>query len=474
MVEAPVTAMDLLGAEPREVMRELLTRAKLDVLFEAQQIGRREPSGATAGTLLYAAGALGVPDEELRPHFAEIESMIDSTGSLQVPPEYRLTVETNWTDAWCLAAILQRPHLTSPETIELLAKSFIERQESSGGWGLRPDRPGRPHPLFCLPATLALLKLKNSPYRASRLYNASAANLISYLRQPSSEALLVRSLRETQLQLLGASQRPAVLEDLHAELWQGGELHMNSVELGREDQPLWYTTIDRSLMVIATRRLWPALDPVNVRLGSEIIDGYDAIRGGWRNHESDDAICTWRTAESLLAVQFLARDLANLGLTMESWNLRRETSEALRSTDGFDVGICFSSKQRDAAARIRQTLRDGGLTVFYDEDYQHELLGADLNVYLHDIYFRRCRYAIAILSEDFVRSKWSGSLEWRAILTRLQEARGNFLLPYYTDEVDVPGLSSSIGYLRSQTHTPEEFADVVLRKILSQRPQKNR
>lgn len=32
MVEPPVTATDLLGVEPREVMRELLQRAKLDVL----------------------------------------------------------------------------------------------------------------------------------------------------------------------------------------------------------------------------------------------------------------------------------------------------------------------------------------------------------------------------------------------------------------------------------------------------------
>lgn len=473
MVEAPVTSVDLLGAPPRDVMRELLQRAKLDVLFEAQQIGRREPSGATAGTLLYTAGILGVPDDDLRPYFAELESMIDSSGSLQVPPEYRLTVETNWTDAWCLAAMLQRPHLVSSATIDQLAHSFIHRQEASGGWGLRPDRPGRPHPLFCLPATVALRKLKGTDFSAKRLCNASTANLVSYLRQSSTEAMLVRTLREAQLKLLGVPPRPAVLEDLHAEVWQGGELQMSSVELGREDQPLWYTTIDRSLMVLATRHLWPALDPVNVRLGSEIIDSYDASLGGWRNHETDEAICTWRTAESLLAVELLANDLAGLGLTMDSWRLRRETSDALRTTEGFDVGICFSSRQRDAAAKIRQTLRAGGLTVFYDEDYQHELLGADLNIYLHDMYFRRCRYAIAILSEDFVRSKWSGSLEWRAILTRLQEARGNFLLPYYMDEVEVPGLSSSIGYLRSRTHTPEEFADVVLRKILSQKPQKN-
>ncbi|MGH8602080.1 MAG: TIR domain-containing protein [Gammaproteobacteria bacterium] len=472
MLETRITAMDLLGVEPREVVRELLQRAKLDVLFEAQQIGRREPSGATAGTLLYAAGTLGVPDDELRPYFAEMASMIDSNGSLEIPPEYRITIETNWTDARCLSAMQQRPHLTSPDTIDRLATSFIQRQEASGGWGLRPDCPGQPHPLFSLPATLVLRRLKHSAFRASRFSSASIANLISYLRQSPRESVLVQVLRATQLQLLDSPYRSASIEDLHDALWQGGELHMDSFVLVREDQPLWYSTIDKSLMVLATRHLWPPLDPVNVRLGSEVIDSYDASRGGWRNHDTDAAICTWRTAESLLAVELLARDLASLGLTLESWNLRRKTSDALRATDGFDVGICFSSKQRDVAAKIRKRLRDGGLTVFYDEDYQHELLGADLNVYLHDIYFRRCRYAIAILSEDFIRSKWSGSLEWRAILTRFQEARSNFLLPYYMDDVEVPGLSSSIGYLRSRTHTPEQFADVVLRKILSQKPRK--
>jgi hypothetical protein len=69
-----------------------------------------------------------------------------------------------------------------------------------------------------------------------------------------------------------------------------------------------------------------------------------------------------------------------------------------------------------------------------------------------------------------VESKWSGSLEWRAILARLQEARENFLLPYYLDETEVPGLSPSIGYIRSRTHSPEQFADVVIRKLLSQQP----
>jgi len=469
MADGPVTTKELLGVDTSDIMRELLTRAKLYVLFEAQQIGRREPSGATAGTLLYAASLLpGISDAELRPYFEELESLISRHGSVELPAEYQVTVETNWTDAWCLAAMLQRPRLASTESINRLAASLLERQELSGGWGLRPDRPGRPHPLFCMPVTIAIRGLNRWQAERSPLVTAAATNLGSYLRRPATEPVLVRVLREAQLRLLGAPPRPAMLDELHAATWQGGDLHLQSVELGRDDQPLWYTTIDRALMIMATRHLWPVLDPVNVRLGGELLDGFEPGRGGWRNHVTDSSICTWRTAESLLAVQFLARDLNKIGATLESWRSRIEEAMTLRSTEGFDVGISFSSQQRDIAAAIRKKLREAGLTVFYDEDYQHELLGEDLTVYLHDTYFRRCRYAIAVLSADFIRSKWSGVLEWRAILTRLQEVRGNFLLPYYIDDVEVPGLSPAIGYLHMRTHSPEQFANVVIRKILGQ------
>ncbi|HKS45314.1 MAG TPA: toll/interleukin-1 receptor domain-containing protein [Amycolatopsis sp.] len=466
-----MTATELLGVDPIEVLLEMLEQAKLDVLFEAQHMGRKEPSAATAGTLLYVAGALrGIADEDLEEYFHELASLLNDQGTIDIPARYRITVETNWSDGWCLAAMLQRPHLVEGEVIERLAASFFDRQDNSGGWGLRPDRPGRPHPLFCLPAALSIRTLSRHDSFGGRIVKAARRRLISYLRQPAAEPHLVQVLREVELALVGAPSGANTVEKLHGRIWRGGELRMDSVWLGREDQPLWYTTIDRSLMTLATRHLWPVLDPVNVQLASEVLDGFDANRGGWLNNPTDTSICTWRTAEAVLAVQRLHRDLESANLTYQEWKSRKSVSAALRVTDGFDVGISFSSQQRDIAARIRKKLREAGLTVFYDEDYQHELLGADLNLYLHDTYIRRCRYAVAILSADFVQSKWSGRLEWRAILARLQDARGDFLLPYFVDDVEVPGLSPSIGYIRSDTHTPEEFADVVFRKLLSQQP----
>jgi TIR domain len=470
MNEQLVTAEALIGADPAEVMRELLERAKLPLLFEAQELGLREPAGATAGTLLYVAGWMReIPDTVLRPYFEELASLIGPSGSIDYPPEYHLAVEANWADAWCLSALLRRPHLVPGDAIRRLAMSLLAREDASGGWGLRPDRPGRPHPLFCLPVALALRQLQETSICPPPLLGAARANLASYLRRAGETPLSVRLLQRAALDILGVRPRPDDLEALHAETWVDGEVRFDPAYVVREDQPLWHAKIDRTLMVLIARRLWPILDPVNVCLSGELLDSFDAGRGGWPNGPDDRAICTWRTAESLMAVDLIARDLRNSGADLQTWQARREDSRRLRQTDGFDVGISFSSRQRDIAVRIRQVLRGAGLTVFYDEDYQHEFLGADMNVYLHDAYFRRCRYAVAILSQDFVASNWSGSTEWRAILTRLQAARGNFLLPYYVDNVEVPGLSPSIGFIRMETHDPEQFAAIVVRKIMGSR-----
>jgi hypothetical protein len=50
--------------------------------------------------------------------------------------------------------------------------------------------------------------------------------------------------------------------------------------------------------------------------------------------------------------------------------------------------------------------------------------------------------------------------------------RGPYVLPFYLEPPDlvrVPGLNPSIGYLMLKNMTPEEFAEVVVEKILDRR-----
>lgn len=462
---------ELLGRPLVPLLEDMLARAKLDVLFEAQQIGHREPSGATAGTLLYTAGSLGLPDASLAPHLAELAGLVTDAGTVVIPPEYRTTVETTWTDAWCAAAVTRRPHLFPTDRARVLASSLLAQQEASGGWGLRADRQGRPHPFFCLPAALALHRLARLDVVPAKAVADATAGLVSYLQgqaKPRS-SLTTRIIAFGLLTLFVPRDTVAgELEQLHDDLWHDAELDFEPDPIGRDDQPLWYTTVDRPLMYLYTRRLWPVVDPVNVILADEVVQSFDAGVGGWKNHAEDADLCTWRTAQAILAVHRLGRDLDSGGLDTGTWKAR--ASDLLRSSrrQEYDVGISFSGAQRDLAERMRTTLRDAGLTVFYDRDYAHETLGADLNTYLHEVYFNQCRFAVTIISEEFVLSPWSGTLEWKAILARLAE-RSDFLLPYMVEAVDVPGLDSALGYVSAKDYTPEDFARIVIRKVLARR-----
>ncbi len=127
--------------------------------------------------------------------------------------------------------------------------------------------------------------------------------------------------------------------------------------------------------------------------------------------------------------------------------------------------ISFGGPDRSIALEIRDALVAEGFSVFYDSDYRHELLGEDLAIRLQDIYFNRSRYAIVILSKAFLESNWAGNWEWKAILARMNQQREGYVLPYFLEDVTVPGLNPTIGYVDAREHSPQEFARIVGQKL---------
>ena len=127
--------------------------------------------------------------------------------------------------------------------------------------------------------------------------------------------------------------------------------------------------------------------------------------------------------------------------------------------------ISFAGADRVVASEIYAVLTMAGYRVFYDLEQQHRLLGEDLAEYLHDLYLRRSRYAIVVVSDNFLRSNWAGNWEWRAMLARMQSQREPYVLPYLIDEVRLPGLNPTIGFVSVERFRPREFAELVVRKL---------
>jgi hypothetical protein len=480
---APHRAVDrvhqLLGIESlHEVVDWLLARACLTGgRFEAHQLGLGQHSSSAAGALLIGlSGIPAVPDGTLAPVVAAVGALVDDSGAVRGHDADADAGVGSWSFAQVLLGLTTRPPLLAglEPRLAALARRLLALQDTgSGGWALRVgEEPGLLlsfYPALALArvARLGLLPPGELVEPLRRLAGYLAAGVRAN-RAPLEEQLL--AIRALGRLAAGAGVHRADLGELtaavHGLIWplgQGPRLQDRSVVAYR--QPTWNAVLWRPLLYLAVRGGSPA-EPVLARLGYELVTGYDRRIGAWRGpaqRAPADAGVSWATALALRATYWLAYDLARFDLSVEDWldRCREVRSEQYE----FDVAISFASADRQVAQEISEALKLAGYRVFYDRDYQHALLGEDLATFLHDTYFRRSRFAIVLISPAFVDSEWAGNWEWKAVLARMQQRKGAYLLPYILEHTAVPGLGPTLGYAAQKEFSTGQFVELVIRKL---------
>jgi len=131
----------------------------------------------------------------------------------------------------------------------------------------------------------------------------------------------------------------------------------------------------------------------------------------------------------------------------------------------FQVAITYAGSDRVVAQQLAETLRDRGLTIFYDRFYPEYLLGGDLAEIFDDIFRHRSLFCVMIVSEAYRDREWTRH-ERRSALARAVKENGNaYILPLRLDDTDLPGLPSTIGYLSFRDYHVDEIADIIYRKV---------
>jgi hypothetical protein len=113
----------------------------------------------------------------------------------------------------------------------------------------------------------------------------------------------------------------------------------------------------------------------------------------------------------------------------------------------YDFAISFSGPDRPIAREVATYLKGRDCRIFFDEAEAHELVGEHLGEKLYEIYSEQSRYCIMLVSRSYSDKAWT-THERRAALDRaLKERQQPYIFPVKLEDVDLPGLSSSIGYL---------------------------
>lgn len=128
-----------------------------------------------------------------------------------------------------------------------------------------------------------------------------------------------------------------------------------------------------------------------------------------------------------------------------------------------DVALSFAGEQRTYVSLVAERLRDWGVRFFFDEDFEVEMWGEDLNEYLQRTYGHQARAVVMFVSAEY-GAKAFPTAERRASFAAAIHRNGK-VWPVRFDETELPGLNENVSYLRAQDYEPEALADNIAAKL---------
>lgn len=133
----------------------------------------------------------------------------------------------------------------------------------------------------------------------------------------------------------------------------------------------------------------------------------------------------------------------------------------------YDIAISFAEEDRNAALALTRTLALNGIKkVYYYPDFLEATTGRPLKAELLDIYGRRAKFAVALLSKDYFKKDYT-RLEMEAIRKRMERKNNKvYLIPVLMNQSVIKFMPEikELGYLHWDAD-PDRIAALLCRKL---------
>jgi hypothetical protein len=98
--------------------------------------------------------------------------------------------------------------------------------------------------------------------------------------------------------------------------------------------------------------------------------------------------------------------------------------------------------------------------------YQEHLWGKDLFVFFDEIYRKKSRFCVMFVSEQYRDRMWTNHERQSAQARVLEEKGAEYILPIQVEQIELPGLRPTVGYIRlSPQRSIQDIAQVLIRKL---------
>jgi hypothetical protein len=130
----------------------------------------------------------------------------------------------------------------------------------------------------------------------------------------------------------------------------------------------------------------------------------------------------------------------------------------------YDVAISYATDDSPIVKPLADLFREKGIKVFFDEYEKANLWGKDLYGHLSDIYSRRARFCLMVVSRHYASKQWT-NIERKAAQSRALQEHAEYILPLRLDDTEVPGLVSTTGYIDYRKTSLEAILHLMVEKL---------
>lgn len=131
----------------------------------------------------------------------------------------------------------------------------------------------------------------------------------------------------------------------------------------------------------------------------------------------------------------------------------------------FDIALSFAGEDREYVDQVATILHSKGISVFYDLFEEVNLWGKNLYDYLTDIYMNQALYTIMFISDSYKIKLWTNH-ERQAMQARAFQEHQEYVLPARFDNTEIAGILPTTGYIDLRTKTPQQFAEIIEKKLI--------
>jgi hypothetical protein len=141
-----------------------------------------------------------------------------------------------------------------------------------------------------------------------------------------------------------------------------------------------------------------------------------------------------------------------------------EDSEAQGQSYEYDIALSFAGENRDIVDNIAKTLRESGVSVFYDNFEKHILWGKRLSQYFQETYGESTHFVVPFISEEYSAKDWT-DFEFTIARSESKNRKTEFILPVRIDDTKIVGLPHDVAYLDYNIEGIEGIVENILLKL---------